>query len=75
VLGHGPEDSIKVELVALESLQEAIHAEGVPPSILPHNHEAASKDVTDITASTNVGRKRPIRDDNQNSAGVIQNNV
>jgi hypothetical protein len=57
---HGTEDTLKVELMSLEYFEEAIHAKGVPPAVLSHDGEAASEDVTDIAATTNVRGERTI---------------
>jgi hypothetical protein len=59
----------------LEDLQEAFHTEFVPPVILLHDTEASSEDVSNITSTTNIGRKSTIRDSDKDGSGMIKNNV
>ena len=59
----------------LEDLQEAFHTEFVPPVVLLHDTEASSEDVSNITSTTNIGRKSTIRDSDKDGSGMIKNNV
>jgi len=68
-------NSFKIFLMELEDIQEAFHTEFVPPVVLLHDREASSKDVSNITSTTNIGRKGTIGDSDKNGSSVIKNNV
>ena len=59
----------------LEDLQEAFHTEFVPPIVLLHDTEASSEDVSNISSTTNIGRKSTIWDSDKDSSSMVKNNV
>lgn len=47
-------DLFKVELVVLEDFKESLEAELVPPSVVLHDGEHSSDDVTEVASTTIV---------------------
>ena len=68
-------DTLEVLLMVLEDLKEALHAKVVPPLGFLHDREHSSEDVSHIASTTNVRRKSSIGDGDQDSPGVIEDNI
>ena len=59
----------------LKDLQKAFHTKFVPPIILFHNAETSSENVSNITSTTNIGRKGTIGNSDKDSSSMVKNNV
>ena len=59
----------------LKDLQKAFHTKFAPPIILFHNAETSSEDVSNITSTTNIGRKGTIGNSDKDSSSMVKNNV
>lgn len=56
VLGELAIDAHQVLLMLFKDLNEAIHAsDGIPPAALFHDSESATKDVTHVTTTSDIG--------------------
>lgn len=56
IFGELAIDSLQVSLVLLKYLNEAIHAELVPPALLLQQGEAASQYIPHVATASNVRR-------------------
>lgn len=68
-------DALEIDLMVLKDLKETFHSNFVPPVVLFEDKEAPAKDVANVGATTNVGRKAAVRDGHKERTGVVQNDV
>mmetsp|Transcript_400 Transcript_400/g.786 ORF Transcript_400/g.786 Transcript_400/m.786 type:complete len:656 (-) Transcript_400:41-2008(-) len=75
VLGELAVDALQVLLVHLEDLQEALHAELLPPAVLLEDAEHAAQDVAHVAAAAHVGGQGAVGDGDEDGARVVEDDV
>lgn len=68
-------NTCEILLVVLKDFKETLHSENFPPAGSLHDGEATSQDVSNVTTSSNVGWESSIRDGDQESSGMVQNDI
>ena len=75
VLWERTVNTFEVLLVVLKNLEETLHADFFPPTVLLEDEEAASQDVSNVRATANIAGQATVRNRNKQGSSVVKHNV